>query len=315
MRVTSKATPTSGTKDISLVFFGSGPVAAASLKLLARDFTVEAVVTKPQPAHHKDAFPVLELAAELDLPLLVPANKQELSELFKTQPVRSRLGVVIDYGIIIAKEVIDYFPLGIVNSHFSLLPRWRGADPISFSILNGDTETGVSLMLIVEALDEGPLIAQMRTAYPDPLTTPELTQKLIELSHQALQKALPDYVAGKLTPFPQDSTITPTYSRKLTKADGLIDWTKPAEVIEREIRAFIEWPKSRTTLAGKEVIITKAHVVPSNDPDPKPGDVTVEDKLLMIECGQGYLCIDRLKPAGKKAMTAREFLAGHKHLL
>src|SRR5215203_4291228 len=133
----------------SIVFFGSGPVAARSLELLAQNFEIEAVVTKPQPAHHKQPFPVLVVAKNLGLRIFTPSGRSELSELFSKRPVASQLGVVIDYGFIVNQDVIDYFPLGIVNSHFSLLPRWRGADPISFSILSGDAETGVSLMLIV----------------------------------------------------------------------------------------------------------------------------------------------------------------------
>src|SRR5205809_5592088 len=102
----------------SLVFFGSGPVAAESLKLLVKNFVVEAVITKPQPAHHKEEFPVLAVAKENNLKVLYAANKKELSDLFDDKPASSRLGLVIDYGVIIGRDVIDYFPLGIVNSHF-----------------------------------------------------------------------------------------------------------------------------------------------------------------------------------------------------
>lgn len=295
----------------TIVFFGSGPVAAESLELLAEVFTVEAVITKPQPARHKKAFPVLETAEKLGLKALTPANKQELSGLFAKKPVKSRFGVVVDYGIIVGRDVIDYFPLGIVNSHFSLLPRWRGADPISFAILEGDRETGVSLMLIVEKLDEGPLLAQEALKIAPDATTPGLTKQLIKLSHELLAKNLPLYTGGRLKPYPQPDQ-KPTYSRKLTKEDGRIDWSKPAHRIEREIRAFKEWPKSRAKLGKTEVIITKAHAVPVNDPGLKPGDVTtMKEGVIMIECGKGYLCIDKLKPVGKKEMGAEAFLAGY----
>ena len=260
----------------TIVFFGSGPVAAASLELLARDFTIEAVVTKPQPAHHKQPFPVLEIAKKLGLRTLTPVNKQELSELFSTKPVTSKLGVVIDYGIIIGQDVIDYFPLGIVNSHFSLLPRWRGADPISFAVLEGDAKTGVSLMLIVAALDEGPLLAQASLPITPETTTPSLTKDLIALSHELLVRNLPKYIDGQVKPAPQSDTAV-SYSRKLTKADGQIDWHKPADEVEREIRAFLEWPKSRAKLGTTEVIITKAKVI---DDPLKPG----ETRLKIRDC-------------------------------
>lgn len=291
----------------SIVFFGSGPVAAQALELLARDFTVEAVVTKPQPEHHKETFPVLEVAKRLDLHALTPRNKAELSELFAKKPVKSQVGVVIDYGIIISQDVIDYFPLGIVNSHFSLLPRWRGADPISFAILEGDAETGVSLMLIVEALDEGPILTQEALPIKADTTTPSLTEDLIKLSHKMLLDNLPKYVTGELKPRPQ--TGEPTYSRKLTKADGQIDWQKPAEQIEREIRAFIDWPKSRTKLGKTEVIITRARITETKL---NPGEIQTDDKRLMLGTSEKSLEILALKPAGKQEMTAQAFLAGYK---
>ena len=296
-------------KSNQIVFFGSGPVAAAALKLLVRDFEVEAVITKPVPAHHTGSFPVIETTRQLGLRTLTPANKKELSELFAGKPVTSRIGVVIDYGIIISPDVIDYFPLGIVNSHFSLLPRWRGADPISFAILAGDAETGVSLMLVAEALDEGPILAQEKLLIKPESTTPSLTNELIELSHKMLVAYLSKYVAGQIKPVPQSGK--PTYSRKLAKNDGLIDWNKPAERIEREIRAFIEWPRSRTKLGQVDVIITKAHAVGTNHPDLKPGDIIIEQGIIIVECSKGYLCIDKLQPTGKKEMSAKEFLAGY----
>jgi methionyl-tRNA formyltransferase len=303
----------------TVVFFGSGPVAAQSLDLLAQDFTIEAVVTKPQPAHHREAFPVLSLAKKLGLKTLTPGTKQELSKLFATKPVTSRLGVVVDYGLIIPKDVIDYFPLGIINSHFSLLPRWRGADPITFAILNGDAETGVSLMLIVEKLDEGPLLAQAPFQLAPDITTPELTEELIMLSYHMLKQIIPVYEAGEAKPYPQSINIKPTYSRKLTKADGLIDWHKPAEIIERKIRAFIEWPKSRATLAGKEVIITKARVSSSTEYRVQSTELgkpfVTPQKELAVVTGKDILVVEKLKPAGKKEMTAESFMAGYKNLL
>jgi methionyl-tRNA formyltransferase len=300
-----------------IVFFGSGPVAAASLAFLAEHFEVEAVITKPQPAHHKEPFPVLTLAEELGLKTYTPVGKQELSELFATRPVTSKLGVVIDYGFIINQDVIDYFPLGIVNSHFSLLPEWRGADPITFAILSGQKQTGVSLMLIDEKMDEGPLLAQATYDIYDEETTPSLTRNLIELSNQTLLEILPLYLDGKAQPAPQlDASIlddkTPTYSRKLAKEDGMLDFNKPALQLEREIRAYAEWPKSHTQLGKIDVIITQAHAVPSTMPEPAGHiEVMTDPGILMINTVDGYLCIDRLKPVGKKEMNSLEFLNGY----
>lgn len=297
---------------MEIVFFGSGPVAAASLELLAKDFVIEAVITKPQPAHHKQPFPVLQLVNSLGLKVFTPNSKTELSDLFAAKPVKARVGVVIDYGFIINKDVIDYFPLGIINSHFSLLPKWRGADPITFAILNGDSETGVSLMLIVEKMDEGPLLAQAPYKIGQKETTPTLTNNLIALSHQLLLETLPNYLSGACKPYPQQQEGV-SYSRKLTKHDGIIDWNKPAIQLEREIRAFIEWPKSHAIIAGKEVIITAAYAVPSQPAGSTPGEVRFvkETGTLMVSTPDGSLCIEKLKPTGKQEMTAQAFIAGY----
>lgn len=294
-----------------VVFLGSGPVAAAALKLLATHTPIEAVITKPQPPHHKEVFPVLLACQELGISnVRTVSNKKELSELFADQSFVSRAGVVIDFGIIIAQYVIDAFPLGIINSHFSLLPAWRGADPITFSVLSGDARGGVSLMLIVEALDEGPLLVQQALPLAPDVTTPQLTVNLINLSDQLLRATLPLYFAGSITPQPQPETGV-SYSRKLTKADSVIDWQQPAVTIERQVRAFLEWPKSRATVGGRDVVITAAHVVPGGG---TPGDIWRQDKQLGIQTSDGILMIDTLIPAGKKAMSGSDFLLGYQPL-
>ncbi len=296
-----------------VVFFGSGPVAAKSLELLAKNFEIEAVITKPKPEHHRGNFPVIDLVESLKLPVFTVSNKAELDELIDTESFESKIGVIIDFGIIVSQKVIDYFPLGIVNSHFSLLPEWRGADPISFSILSGQKKTGVSLMLIEPTLDTGKLITTKVLQVATNETTPSLTERLIELSNDLLRSHLPGYVAGDIKPKNQPHPDRATYSRKLTKEDGIIDWKKSADVIECEIRAYIDWPKSRTTISGKDVIITKAHSVPVNHPGSIAGDieVTKDVGVISVECGNGYLCIEKLKPAGKNEMSSQEFIRGY----
>ncbi len=293
-----------------IVFFGSGPVAAESLRLLAKNFEVEFVVTKPRPAHHHGDVPVLAAAEGLGMPVKTAGDKHQLDELFESQDFTSRVGVLIDFGIIVTSKVINSFPLGIVNSHFSVLPEWRGADPITFSILSGQEQTGVSLMLLVEAMDEGPLIGFGEyELYPE-ITTPELTKNLIQLSDELLAENLPRYISGEAQAAPQDITGREvSYSRKLTKEDGILDWHKPAYHLEREIRAFIEWPKSRAKFGELEVVITQAK---TNDAPGTEGSRHIVNKLPAVHCGEGTLIIERLKPAGKKEMTGEAFLAGYK---
>lgn len=293
----------------TIVFFGSGPVAASSLRLLAQEFTIEAVITKPRPPHHRGSVPVLELADDLGLKTLTAATSAELDALFASHPVTSELAVLIDFGIIVSPAVIDYFAHGIINSHFSVLPEWRGADPITFSILSGQSTTGVSLMRVVPGLDEGPLLGYSEFTLPDRITTPQLTEELIQLSNELLRELLPPYRADSLQVAPQTTTgRTTSYSRKLTKADSQLDWTKPAEQLEREIRAFIEWPRSRTTLGSTPVIITEAHVAAGKG---TPGSIYKDGKQLGVYCAKDILVIDQLIPAGKKAMGAAAFTAGY----
>lgn len=292
----------------TIIFFGSGPVAAKALQKLAVDFNIEAVITKPRPTHHKYPFPVLEVTEKLNLKTLTPRNKAELKQLFKDNPFKSQVGVVLDYGIIIPEEVINYFPLGIVNSHFSLLPRYRGADPITFAVLSGDNISGISLMLIVPALDEGPLLIQEAIELPEDINSIQLTDRLIELSHVLLSETLPKYLSGEIKAVPQSAEGI-SYSRKLTKADGILDFQKPAVELERQIRAFIEWPRSRTELNGVNVVITKAHISTQSG---TPGQPYQNGKELGIFTSEGVLMIDQLIPDGKKEMSAAAFLAGHR---
>ncbi len=297
----------------SVVFFGSGPVAAESLRLLLEHQAVEAIITKPTTATEMSAVAG-------SIPVQTVTNRKELDELVNTRSFNSTMGVLIDFGIIVSQAVIDYFPLGIINSHFSVLPEWRGADPISFAILSGQEKTGVSLMILTAGMDEGPLVGYGECELDGSETTPDLTQRLIHLGDGLLRHELPLRFTDKkdFKGVPQTITgRTESYSRKLTKEDGIIDWNKPAAVIEREIRAFIEWPKSRTTLGGKDVIITKAYAVPSQPMNAEPGDIDIveQSKAFGIVTGKGTLWIDELKPAGKKEMPAKAFLAGYRQFL
>jgi methionyl-tRNA formyltransferase len=299
----------------SLVFFGSGPVAAESLRLLALIFDIESVITKPSTEREMRSVCV-------NSPLLKVSNKTELDTLISEHNFSSKLAVLIDFGIIVSQKVIDKFPYGIINSHFSLLPELRGADPISFAILEGKEKTGVSLMLLVEAMDEGPILSIGEETLNGNETTPELTNRLIKLSDTLLQNTIPKYLSGEIKPTDQkniekESNRKPSYTRKLTKSDGVIDWQKPAIQLEREIRAYTDWPKSSAKLGGVELIITKAYTVPSNSPDSKPGEIMYvpETKSLGVETKNGTLYIEKLKPIGKKEMDIAGFLAGYKDRL
>lgn len=295
-----------------ILFFGTGPVAAASLEFAVQHFAIEAVITKPRAPHHRGSAPVEELASRLDLPLFFTSNKHELDEIIFSQQFRSPIGLVVDFGIIISQQVIDYFPLGIVNSHFSLLPQWRGADPISYTILSGQDKTGVSLMLIEPTLDTGMLITQRSIKVDVKETTETLTTKLITLSNALLVEYLPKYINGDIKPRQQPHPDRATYSHKLSKADATIDWTENAAVIERRIRAYQPWPKARAKLGDIECIITDADIIPSTD---IPGQLTVTNSELIVACGDQSLTIRQLQPLGKKEMPIQAFLTGYRSRL
>lgn len=290
------------TPSPKIVFFGSGPVASATLEGILPYFEVEAIITKPRAEGHRGSVPVLELAEARQIPVFTPRNKSELSEVFARTSFSAETGLVVDYGVIINRDVIDAFKNGIVNSHFSLLPDWRGADPITFSILAGRPETaGVSLMVINEKLDEGELIAQEPYELPSTITTPQLTDELVALSNRMLIEKLPHYIAGEIQTYPQPDH-TPTYSRKLTKEDSVVDTTKAADVLEREIRAFAGWPKSKLDLFGHNVVIKKARIA---------ADET--DGSLIVNCGNHtFLEILELTAPSGRTMSGADFIRGYK---
>lgn len=284
----------------TIVFFGSGPVAAQSLEFLAAHFDIEVVITKSVPAHHKGIAPVEELARTLGLPTLFASTKRELDTIITEQNFKSSIGIIIDYGVIVSQMVIDAFELGIINSHFSLLPQWRGADPITFSILSGQQKTGVSLMIIDEGLDTGTLITQRNIGIEPTDTTPTLTDKLVTLSNELLLKYVPRYTDGEIKLRHQPHPDLATFSCKLTKADSILDFSKPADVLEREVRAFTGWPKSRMSYGIHPIVVLKAHV-----------ETTKKTPLSML-CGDGaFLVIDELTAPSGKTMTAEAFVRGY----
>ncbi len=302
----------------SIVFFGTGPVAAASLDFLRSKFDIEAIITKPRVAGFKGESPVEELAKQHSIPLHFAENRSQLDTLFHNDQFKSSVGIVVDFGIIISKDVIDHFEKGIVNSHFSLLPRWRGADPISYTILFGDPKGGVSLMVINEGLDTGKLITHKSLAVDPKETTGSLTAKLIALSNDLFESYLPGYLSGEIKPKNQPHPDRATYSHKIFKADSIIDWNESADVIERKIRAYQPWPQSRTTIGNTTVIVIDAVAVWHGN-DLAPGELKIpaekNPQTIIVGTSDGDIQIMSLKPLGKKEMPVSAFLAGYRHQL
>ncbi len=298
----------------TLVFFGTGPVSLRTLEQISRAFKIEAIITKPSTAKsHKHQSQTVEDWAKIqNIPVHLPANKEELSEIFNQYKFKSLIGLVVDYGIIIPQDVLSSFKKGILNSHFSLLPEWRGADPITFAILSGQKTTGVSIMLIVPKLDEGDLLTTKEYKLSPSITIDVLTKELTELSSELLIDTIPKYLANNIEPYPQPTATKPTYSRKLTKQDGLVDCNKPAEQIEREIRAYLGWPKSLLQYGGMDLILLESKV--SNYQIDKCKLQVIDGKLL-LGCKNSSLQIIRLQIAGKKPMDAKSFINGYQNII
>ena len=304
----------------TVLFFGNERLATGTHSavstlqaLLASGYHVPAVVVAQKPpakSRRSRQLEVAVIAEQHGIPLLAPDDFKE--SLRQLAAFEAPAAVLIAYGKIVPQAVLDLFPCGIINVHPSLLPLHRGSAPIEHTILSGARDTGVSLMRLNAEMDAGPVYAQQTVTLNGTETKQALANQLGAIGVDLVLEYLPKILAGTAQPKPQAEQAA-TYDRHIGKTDGLIDWTKPAVRLEREVRAYAGWPRSRTKLAGKDVIITKAHAVPFSDPGARPGTVeTLKEGVLMVECGDGYLCIDKLIPAGKQEMSAAAFLAGYK---
>ena len=294
-----------------IVFFGTDAFSVPSLvRLLAEGWNVVAVVTKPdsptgrgqqltQPA-------VKRLALAQGIPVLQPHSLGDIEP--DLRKLNAEIGIVVAYGKIIPPAMLELFPKKLINVHASLLPRYRGASPIESAILNGDDETGVTLMQIEEGLDTGPTYDFSKLQLDGTENREGLYVRLAELGADLLDIRLPSILRDQIVPIPQDEIEAVTVGR-ISKSDGFIDWAKPATVIEREIRAYFGWPGSRTTIAGVDTTITAAHV--SHLSGPSGSAVKTAEGELAIYAGTGCVIVDQLKPSGKREMASRDFLAGH----
>lgn len=315
----SKTTATSGKR---LVFFGNERIATGvSTKvptlqaLIESDYEIVAVVSNFTASQSRStrALEIQSVAEAHGIPVLLPDKPADIID--QLQSFGAEAAVLVAYGKIVPQSIIDIFPRGIINIHPSLLPLHRGPTPIESVILSGDKRTGVSVMQLAREMDAGPIYAQSEVPLSGAETKQELADKLLEIGKTMVLELLPGILEGSIVALPQDDSHA-TYDKLITKDDGKLDFTKSASLLEREIRAFVDWPKSRTRIAGIDVIITRAKAFKEVKANSKPGDVykSTSGKNILITTNAGSLLIERLKPAGKKEMTAEAFLAGHKSL-
>ncbi len=292
---------------------GTPEFAVASLEACFDVGDVVAVVTQPDKPKGRGntlaAPPVKELALARGIPVLQPAK-------LRTPPFSEELRryapdvcVVTAYGRILPKDILELPPKGCVNVHGSLLPRFRGAAPIQWSIAHGDVETGVTLMVMDEGLDTGPMLAMKRLPIAPDDTSASLYPKLAALGGALLRESLPAYLSGELKPVPQPSegvVLAPI----IEKDEGRLDFTRPAVALERRLRAFTPWPGAFTTLGGKLLKVHRARVGQRTG---TPGTVlSAGPEGIEVACGEGSLVLLEVQLEGKRVMSAAEFLTGHK---
>jgi len=323
-------------KDLKIVFMGTPDFAVPVLEeLLKSDFKPKAVITAPdKPAGRGQKItppPVKIIAQNHQIPVFQPETKEDLIK--QTTDLGPDLIVVAAYGKILPKEILDLPKYGSVNIHPSLLPNYRGPSPIQFAILNGDSKTGVSIILMNGKMDEGPILAQEIVEIEKDETAKSLENKLSKIASKLLIKTLNYWIVFKEMPKSARNFILPQqqddsqaiYTKILTKEDAKIIWNKTADELDRQIRAFVPWPgsftifKEKTVNEGNEKIkalkILKANVLELQTKK-ELGEVFLTDKKeLAVQTGKNCLIIQQLQIEGGKPMTAQEFLNGHPEIV
>jgi methionyl-tRNA formyltransferase len=296
-----------------VVFMGTPEFAVLSLEALTgARYDVVGVLTQPDrpagrgrrmgPSPVKLAALARGVTVEQPLTLRTAASREALAAFHPD------LIVVAAYGLILPSEVLELPRYGCVNVHGSLLPRHRGAAPIAAAILAGDPETGVSIMLMDEGLDTGPVLATAALRIADDDTTESLGARLARLGADTLVATLPGWLAGQVAPQPQPEEGA-TYAPRIQKADGRINWQEPATVIERKVRAYQPWPTAYAIWKGQPLKILRARV----DPTPTralPGKVVGDQHKAGVATGDGILWLEEVQPAGRRLMPTDAFLQG-----
>lgn len=297
---------------LRVVFAGTPAFAVPALEAIAASRHKPcAVYTQPdRPAgrgRRVGESAVKQTAARLGLPVEQPASLQDPGAAGRLASHGPDVMVVAAYGLLLPQAVLDVPPLGCLNIHASLLPRWRGAAPIQRALLAGDAGTGISIMRMEAGLDTGPVMARHAQPIGPHDTAASLHQSLAALGAAAIVAALEAVASDEARFEPQDRAAT-THAPKLTKAEAAIDWAQPAAVIERMVRAFDPWPVAETRLNGQQLRVWKAHVAtPPARPAP-PGTVLEAGAHgIAVATGDGVLVIDRLQLEGRRALDAAAF--------
>ena len=303
---------------LRIVFMGTPELAAVSLRRLiaAPEFELAAVVTQPDQPKGRGLkltpSPVKEVAMQANLPVLQPQRAREENFIQQLAALKPELIAVAAYGQILPKAILDLPRFGCLNVHTSLLPKYRGAAPIQTAILNGDAETGVTIMKMDVGLDTGDILTQERTPIDAADNSQTLHDRLANIGAELLARTIPQYVAGAIQQHAQPAEGA-TYAAKIKKQDGEIDWRQPARVIWNRIRALVPWPGAFTHLSAQpHPVLLKIWDAAPMDRSGEPGRILQADKSgIVVACGSDALMISLLQREGGRRLTAAEFLTGH----
>jgi methionyl-tRNA formyltransferase len=299
-----------------LVFMGTPDFATASLEALLRsDDSVVGIVTQPDRpkgrGHILTPSPVKLLALRDQIPLLQPLKMKDPEFLQALAGWEPDLIVVAAYGRILPPAILSFPPRGCINVHASLLPKYRGAGPIQWAIINGETETGITTMLMDEGMDTGAMLLQKAIPITPDDTAGTLSSHLAELGGRLLVETITRLKAGTLVPQPQDA-LRATLAPLRKKEDGMIDWTLPAMVLANRVRGLSPWPGAYTNVVGGESwTIWKVLALPGPITQPPGMIVAVTREVIHVATGDGVLAITELQPANSRRMAASRYLAGH----
>ena len=296
--------------SIKVVFMGSPDFATAILRALAQHYSLVGVVSQPDREAGRGkqlkAPPVKQVALELGLPIIQPERLRAPEAMQQLQAWAPDLIVVAAFGQILRPAVLDMPRFGCINVHASLLPRWRGAAPIQACLLAGDAFSGVTIMRMDPGVDTGPILTQRQTALTPEDTAGTLSDRLSGMGAELLIDTLPAYLAGEIVPQAQDNEAA-TYAAMLQKEAGQLDFSQPAEVLARLVRAYAPWPGAYTLWQGEGFKVHRAHAVSG---DSRPAQRGVVGHLPALGTAQGWLVLDEVQPAGKKHMPGEVFLRG-----
>jgi methionyl-tRNA formyltransferase len=294
-----------------IVFLGSPEFAVQTLRKLNEQFHVVGVITQPDRPSGRGQIlkspPVKRIASELNLPVIQPSKTSDPDAMHQLHAWAPELIVVAAFGQILRSEVLDLPIFGCVNVHASLLPRWRGAAPIQAAILNGDEQTGITIMVMDPGIDTGSILNQVPLQLSGAETAGTLGSTLSFLGADLLVKTLSGYLDGTLSPIPQDDSLA-TYAPMIKKEAGLLDFSQSATYLERKVRAFNPWPGAYTFWNNGMLKIHRTHI--TEGVLAPPGKRIICENLPAYTTGQGILVIDYLQPAGKNPMDGVTFLRG-----